>query len=844
MRQLWLLLGYDTVAEEVLQYFKGGLDRHLAIIEGPAGAGKSTLGLGIAATWRDGGGTVAILEGDDLNEGRELFPFQRGLSSLDRKWMAIGSVAGVAPKLIDLLAGTSVAASLAYEGARRLKAGLKGKKSLFLSREEQAIIADLERMAKKKPLLLIADNIHWWDIASLQLLLQLLSDDAREAYPFLKQLRVVGIQTEHTSQPAIHADYLNGIRERMHAKTWALRGIEKEEFHAVLTAVAQSNGTELNESSIQDRAAELSEFLYMLSNGHLALAWKAAEYLIQSPEEASLLSEIDGATFINDIFEKRLITYGAIGEKGLQLLELASLIGLSFRHDELSCLSGKDHNSLLAALELISDTDIITVRSEQAHFEHDYFRRYFRSRLSDRASAHHIKLADCLRQFRPSDYLTRYRSLILGGKHRAALELLLLHSIQNVRQGVGWERALSVEEKRDLEDGEFGRYFSSWLTAWDCLIQYDFDACLAALNTLPLDVPKSLQAEANFVRMSALLATRKESDRREAYELSNEWEAYWNEEADIGVRIALRRLYAQTHLEDKATSQKTERQIIRFLSARLEFDPSARDQIYRIQRSAGSLYLPEVAIGRVSAAADHFAPAEGMSLSSDPLEYYRCLVNLGAQQISGAKYEASEGTYQRLNDLIDDYGPDFFPRTEYARNNMVLGKYRLNHIAANDALEIISSIIESIPTNLDPYYLLNSKAVFATLAGEYDVAAACFDILNGKVHKPDLTTLEPNMVYLIRSNYAGFLHVSGQTEAGRELWASLSPLVEKIPYTPVTYFKTKHTLMQSAFEDVQSGDGVAWDTYLTSACRREVGPCWDNYGRGFRMPEIEFWRDA
>lgn len=844
MRQLWSLLGYDKVAAEVLNYFKDGLDRRLAVIEGQAGAGKSTLGLGIAASWRDGGGAVAVLEGDDLNEGRELYPFQRGLSSLDNKWTAIGSVVGVAPKLIDLLAGTSGAITIAVEGARRLHVGLRGKKSLFLSRDEKAIVADLERMAKRKPLLLIADNIHWWDIASLQLLLQLLSEDAREAYPFLKLLRVVAVQTDRASQPAIHSDYLDRMINRMEAKTWILRSIMKDEFPAVLTALANSNSQKINEITVQERTIEISDFLFMLSNGHLALARKAAEYLVHSPVQASILSEIDGADFINNIFEQRLTSYGAIGKKGLELLEMASLLGLSFRHDELSCLSGSDRDTLITTLQLISQTDIISVRSDQAHFEHDYFRRYFRSRLKDRASVHHLKLADCLRQFRPNDYLSRHRAMVLGGRHRAALEFLLLHAIQNVRRGEEWEKGLSHEEKRDLEDGEFGRYFSGWIAAWQCLTQYDFEACLAALNALPLDVPKNLQAEADFIQISALLATRKETDRRVAYELSKEWDAYWNEEADIGVRIALRRLYAQTHLEDKATSQKTERQIIRFLSARLDCDPLARDQIYRIQRSAGSLYLPEVAIGRVAAAVDHFAPKGGMSLSADPLEYYRCLVNYGAQQICGAKYRDAQETHKRLEALIDDYGDGFFPRTEYAWNNIVLSKYRLGLITADEALKTISWILDALPSNLDPFYLLNSKAVYATLAGDYDTASMCFGILNRKIDEPELETLEPNMVYLIRSNYAGFLHVNGRSSEGLELWQSLGSLVEKIPYTPVAYFKTKHELMLSAFNNVRPANGAAWDTHLTANGQREVGPCWDNYGRGFRMPEIEFWRDS
>jgi hypothetical protein len=842
MNRLWSLLGYDQVANDLLSYFRSSLQHRVAVIDGPPGSGKSTFALGLAAAWRDGGGRVAILEGDDLNERRDLYPFQRGISALDPAWSAIRSVAGLVPKLVDLIAGTGGGAALAVAGATRLREGARARRTMFMTPDERRIIADLERAAGQKPLLLIADNIHWWDAASLSLLQQILSPEATEAYPFLAAVRVVAVRTTNASQPAIHADFLNRILLRLQAREWHLRAVRRDEFPVVLEILADANRPGGDDDAAKARLDELSDLLFMLSNGHFALAWKAADYVLQGPSELSLLGELDEAGFIRAVFEERLISHGAFGEQGLQVLEFAALIGLTFRHDELACLAAQGSDSLLPILALSARNGIIEIMEDHAHFRHDYFRRYFRNRLADRASPLHAKFADCLRQFRPGDYLARFRSLALGGQPRAALTPLALHAIQNVRTGFAWDRSLTDDERRDLEEGEMARYLGGWRNAWSLLARYEFQACLEVLDRLPVTVPKALAAEADFLRASCLLATRREADRRDAYELLKDWLGYKECEPELGIRLAQLYLYAQVHVEPEGC-HRTERQIIRFLSARTSHDPAAVDQIYKLQRCASSLYVDEIAVDRVAEAVAHFAPAANMTISRDPLEYYRCLTNYVAELISTARYDEALTQDGVLSALIDHYGADFFPRTEYPKNNGVLAAYRAGLIEAREAFERIGRLVETVAAGPDPYYLQNSLAVYAMLAGNYAVAGATLEKLLGRLTTPSAQTLEPNMVYLIRSNHAGYLHLTGQSAEGLAAWREIAPLIDSIPYTFTPYFRRKHELMLEAFQSVPGGDAAAWDRFPLEGGRQEVGPCWDNFGRGFRMPEIEFWRD-
>ena len=45
----------------------------------------------------------------------------------------------------------------------RLQPARQRAKKLYLSEVEQGILFELDRLARKRPVLMIADNLHWWD---------------------------------------------------------------------------------------------------------------------------------------------------------------------------------------------------------------------------------------------------------------------------------------------------------------------------------------------------------------------------------------------------------------------------------------------------------------------------------------------------------------------------------------------------------------------------------------------------------------------------------------------------------------------------------------------------------
>jgi hypothetical protein len=91
-----------------------------------------------------------------------------------------------------------------------VQAGLKMRRSrvrarkLYLGDTEQTILFDIARLAKGRPILLVCDNVHWWDEQSLQFLGRLREERMAAAFPYLADLRVLAVQTP-TRRPSTHS---------------------------------------------------------------------------------------------------------------------------------------------------------------------------------------------------------------------------------------------------------------------------------------------------------------------------------------------------------------------------------------------------------------------------------------------------------------------------------------------------------------------------------------------------------------------------------------------------------------------------------------------------------------
>lgn len=828
MPDLWPTLGYDKVTAGIADELRGSAD--LVVVEGPPGVGKTYLAKGIGGLWEDAGGSSVVAEGDVLSSDVAFFPFKLAMVGLPRGWRSVGgALAGVA-RAGEAAIGTFGVITSTVEGLAKLRRERARGRAVFLGDADQDILYDLGRLADDKPILLIADNVHWWDAKSLVLLGRLRDPRMWNAFPFLAEMRVLAVQTPKPYQSVVSEQAHEALLAGGATRRVRLKRIPREGFEDVLVALGAGCSP----------AKEVADVVHALSGGHLALARKCATRIAEGETE-DVLAAADSQQFVRALLTDRIHALGGLGKQAVSVLQIAAVLGLSFRRDEVTCAAGMDESETARVLRYCRDEELVQLLNGVGSFVHDLYRQHFLEIDTQDRIAIHERLSDCLRDLRPGEYDVRCLNALRAERPREGAAFAVQAALQAERDGRRW-RELPGPLLNAITSKGWTVVVERFTEAQEHLNRYRFAACLNALDAIPRDLPKQLLAEIDYLRAMCRMSTRSEDDRAIGRSLLEAWAGYERKEPELGVRLMRLLLYGLTHKVDKEPGRALEGRIQQVLNERVSFDGAARDAVYTLGRTSGSLYEPEVAFVRNREAAEHYGPQEGQTLLRRPVEYYRCLVNLGASQIAIARYEEARETYGEVKRLVGAYAEGVFPRLDYPRTNDLLAEYRMGDLDPAEAVRRQREIVATLKVEGDPFYVENALAVYLTLADSIHEAIELFDRLHDELMRSRQSP-EPSMVYLIRANRSAARFVSGQAGAAQAEWGALTDVVERIPYSIHPYLVRRHERLAEVIDAGRRMSPREFDEYLVVHGRMEFGPLWDNLGRGFRMPEIEFWRD-
>ena len=827
MGELWSTLGYDEVAVAIARALRE--QSGMALLEGPPGVGKSRLAEGIGALWEGSKGATVVAVGDRAWSDTDYYPFHVPLARLRLSSQRTGALGG-AGRTVESLAGTGGVITGLVESLIGLRRGVRRGRAPFLSDDEHVLLHRLEQLSSHRPLLLMADNLHWWDRRSLDFLRRLQTEAMAAAFPFLRELRILAVQTtapyQSVAQPEAHAELLAVTLTRR----FSLGRIRADQFEGVLVALGVD----------AESAASVADVVFSLSGGHLALAHRAAARLVREGPDA-LLAAADADEFLNLLLTERVQSLGGLGAEAAGLLQVAAVLGLAFRRSEVMCATGVDEHEVGRVLRSCRDEQLLELSDDTCRFVHDLFRQFFLDAASQDVVAIHERLHTCLRSLRPADLELRCVNAVRAGRVTDAAELGVRTVLQRFRDGREHE-PVPADVAAAIAERGYDTVLATFDTAQRALRRHRWIECRNALESLPRDLPKPLVAEADLLRAQSLMSTRSEADRAEGRSLLGVWVGYEQEEPELGLRLLRLLLYGLSHLVDKGPGRELEGRIKAALVDRVSFDVSAKDALYAMDRSAGSLYLPDITVQRTEEAARHFGPdGEGATVRR-PAEYYRCLVNLAANQITNARYAEAQATSRRLDRLLDAYPPATFARVEFALMNGVLADLRTGTIDPAEAVVRQRAIVATDSAARDPYYPSNALAVYLAFDGRLDEAIAIWDEVErsatGGVVEP-----EPSMVYVISANRALAWYVAGDVDRALQAWDDLTPVVDRIAYTIRSILVRRHHLLGAVLGARRAMTPIEADECLIVDRPPEIGPVWTSLGRGFRLPEVEIWRD-
>jgi AAA ATPase domain len=828
--ELWAHLGYDEIAERLGSALQRGTD--ICVIEGPPGVGKSWLAKDIGSVWEERGGSTVLAEGDSLKGDAFFYPLGIAMGGLPSGWRAVGPALAGVTRAAEALVGTAGLLTATIEAIIAARGMREQRRKPFMGEAEQAVLQELERLSgEEHPILFIADNLHWWDADSIAFLGRLRDERMAEAFPFLEGIRLLAVQT-----PEPHQSPNNPVANEAlladSAEIFALPRIPLEGFEDVLVDL----GSGIRPSE------EVTEIIHRFSGGHLALASRCAER-IQKGESEAFLTASDAEEFLRRLVTDRIRSLGDAGKDALDLLQVAAVLGLAFRREEIACAAESTDVETARLLHYCRSEGVLEAIEGLDRFVHDLYRQHFLELSEEEKVAIHHKLCLCLRQLRPSSYELRCVNALDAEQPNEAATLAIQAALQKERQGRNLaELPDRVTEllRQDAWQVKLERFRS----ARQHLDGARFDECLKELDGLPRDLPKPLLAEADLLRAMCLMSTRSEDDRASGRAVLAAWDGYEEEEFEVGIRLLQLRLYGFSKLFDKEKGRELEIRVRQKLGERAGFDESAKDAGYILDRCSSGLYPPEIAIIRKREAAAYFAPREGQTLPRHPLEYYRSLNNYCASLLSNAHYAQAHEECGRLERLIDEYTSGTFTRLDFPYMNELLARYRLQLVTAQEAAARQNEIVALADFAGDPFYAMNALGVYHVLAGEFEAALPIFDEQLTQLTR-HRSSPEASMLYLISANRCAADYLAGNVDEALVEWRRVGEIATEITYMFRPLLIRRHELLARVMEDFR-GTGMSpleFDACLLDRGGSEFGRHWQSFGRGFRLPEVEFWRE-
>lgn len=821
MADLWATLGYDQLAVDAAARL--GASSDINVIQGPPGVGKSLLAKGIGALWESAGGRVVLVEGDSTHSEVALHPFRSSMELVQSDVKLQASALAALARVGEILLGTGGALTASVEALKALQASQMHQRVVAFDKREQEILSTLERFAKKAPLLLVADNLHWWDSPSLEFLARLRDARTREAFSFTRSLRVLGVETIEPYEDVVQPQSHDALLKPSLTHFVPIDAVPREGFEDVLMALGAG----------ERPTAEIADLIHKLSGGHLVLASRCAARL-RTGEADRFLAATSSDEFVQRLVSERVRTMGTGGKEALEMLQVAAVTGLHFRRDELVCATGVSEANAAQLLRYCSDENIIDLKDEGGKFVHNLYREHFLETIGKGREGIHESLGECLRKLTPAEYESRCINALSAGIHDEAAALAVQAALQRLRDGLPW-RNLSPTVIEAMNMGDLCWAVEQFEIALEHLSNYRSGACLQALAELPHDLPECLMAEADYLQAICLMTTRSESDRVRAELLLESWSEYVDIEPELGLRLMRLRLYHSALQVDKVPGLRLENQIRQILRRRSRSDPAAKDALYIMDRCAGMIHAPERAVDMNQRAVQYFESTDPGAVIRRPVEYYLALVNWGANLMGIHRFGDAREVHKRIECLIESYEPGVFPRLDYPKTNAVLANYRLQSVTLDEAVCQQTKIVATHKVPDDPFFVENALAVYLALQGSNEHALEIFDALIALL--AGRGDPEPSLDYMLRSNRCAVRFVGGDREEARREWAELAEVVAAIPYVTRSEMVDRHRRLAEVMNATSPLSAAEFDD-----CLAERGASDGQRGRGFWMPAVEWWR--
>ncbi len=302
------------------RHAEGG-ELSLVLLGGEAGIGKTRLVAEHVATVREAGGRILI--GECVQVGDTSLPYGPFLDALGSNAVP-GALPGAAPISWSPAGGP---ADMTQPSARDTRDRLGAQAALFA-----AVAADLDRLAREQPVLLVLEDLHWADPASRDLLVYLVRRLRERPVQVIATFRTDALHRRHPL-----------MRFLAEARRWPF--VERVELTrldlpAVVELIGEIVGAPPSRATI--------EHVYARSEG--------VPFYVESLVDDDARASTDGGTVAWEILGPRL---AALSPGALRVVGAAAVLGRRIAHDLLLQVVRDAPDVVMAALRELAEAHLV-----------------------------------------------------------------------------------------------------------------------------------------------------------------------------------------------------------------------------------------------------------------------------------------------------------------------------------------------------------------------------------------------------------------------------------------------------------------------------------------------------
>ena len=828
------VLGHDRLRRDGEAYL-AEQKRRCLVLDGPSGSGKTWLASQIGASLSDATSLFAV--GDALRRSEDFAPFEcltRNRSGLEQVVVQGGRVVAGAG---SFLSGFGALGATVFDWAVNASKALIPSSFEDFTEDEWKWLGKLRRMSRGKPVVLIADNIHWWDEASFTLLKKLSEVRDWQEEAFLASLKLIVVRTTDPGQTDYLGKDFDRWSERVDPARIELKKCTLDQFAEAISCFGAR--TEFDQSILKD--------LYDLSAGNLKLAKLLAQSLLDGSNAQQLAEDAASVGLLRTLLSERFKTRDGKVEEVLSTLKSAALIGVYFYRAEATCLASKneDDSDVRARLEHAQATGLIEIDGDKYFFAHPVILDFVQRELSpSEVSDLSGKLARCLRLLRPADYRRQVDLFVAGADEREAAQSAALHLIQRCRLHEYRPEDTPSDHWLLIDTQGLKQFCKAMMQGYAEIADGSHASALVALETVGDPIHPGLYLELTYIRSLC----RMESGRREdAAYVAEELGRHLNLEdvdefAEISTRLQLLRQQALVLAGTVEKARVNSVSLMNYLRKRAAVDQDAETKYHQLLRKSNTIHDPFVAKAHLQQARAFFSPARLSELPEYPLEYYRTLVNLSGVEIQLGHWEDAIAAAEEAFALVAANTVFSFPRLDVPLNNLNVARVRAHLDPIEQSVVQQRKVVSHSQAMNDNFQHRSNLAGMHILEGDLAAAGSDLDALEEEFASRTLSELY--ITFHLKSRRQVLTYLEGDADACTKQQSDLMDLLQGIDWPSRPALLRRQEMLQ---ELIGTGDTLSsseFDTWFVNQDATGTGPSWPHFGRGVQFSELQFWSDS